>query len=364
MINKLLSISVLYHGKKVGTLTCNKRNICSFEYDKEWLVNGFSISPLKLPLKSGIFTADFQPFNGNFGVFEDSLPGGYGEYLIKKVLKKNHIDYQTLTPIQKLSLVGSGGLGALCYIPENKVINDSFDGSFDQMQQIINDVLSEKSDAAAGMLFNKSGNSGGARPKCLYTDQEGHWIVKFRHIYDRKDIGEIEYAYNLAARKCDIDVPDFKLFEGKYFGVKRFDIMPNGERLHVVTASGLLNEPITPPKMDYNALLQLTGYLTQSPQEVEQQFRRMAFNVFAKNFDDHARNFSFIYNEGHWHLSPAYDLTNDNTLGEHATTVNFNGLPTESDMIFVGKNIKISEKRCKEIIEEVKEGVIGLEKWF
>ena len=154
MINKLLSISVLYHGKKVGTLTYNKRNICSFEYDKKWLVNGFSISPLKLPLKSGIFTADFQPFNGNFGVFEDSLPGGYGEYLIKKVLRKNHIDYQTLTSIQKLSLVGSGGLGALCYITENKVINDSFDGSFDQMQQIINDVLSEKSDAAAGMLFN------------------------------------------------------------------------------------------------------------------------------------------------------------------------------------------------------------------
>ena len=191
MIDKLLSVHVLYHGKKVGTLTCSKRGVCSFEYDKKWLVEGFSISPLKLPLKSGIFTADYQPFNGNFGVFEDSLPGGYGEYLINKVLKKNSIDYQSLTPVQKLSLVGSGGLGALCYIPENKVIDDSFDGSFDQMQQIINDVLSEKTDSAAGMLFNKSGNSGGARPKCLYTDQDGHWIVKFRHIYDRKDIGEI-----------------------------------------------------------------------------------------------------------------------------------------------------------------------------
>ena len=88
MIDNVLSLNVLYHGVKVGTLTCSNRRVCIFEYDKEWLANGFSISPLKLPLKSGIFTADYQPFNGNFGVFEDSLPGGYGEYLIKKVLKK------------------------------------------------------------------------------------------------------------------------------------------------------------------------------------------------------------------------------------------------------------------------------------
>ena len=81
MIRKIQSVNVLYHGKKVGTLLCSKRGVCSFEYDKEWLITGFSISPLKLPLKSGLFTADYQPFNGNFGVFEDSLPGGYGEYL-------------------------------------------------------------------------------------------------------------------------------------------------------------------------------------------------------------------------------------------------------------------------------------------
>ena len=91
MIRKIQSLNVLYHNKKVGTLSCGKRGICSFEYDKEWLMSGFSISPLKLPLKSGIITADYQPFNGNFGVFEDSLPGGYGEYLLSKVLKNSVI---------------------------------------------------------------------------------------------------------------------------------------------------------------------------------------------------------------------------------------------------------------------------------
>ena len=357
MIHKIQSVSVLYHNKKVGTLSCAKRGVCSFEYDREWLANGFAISPLKLPLQSGIFNADYQPFNGNFGVFEDSLPGGYGEYLLRKVLAKNGVDYQSLTPVQKLSLVGSSGMGTLCYVPETNVVKENFDGSFDQMQEIINNVLSEKSDKEANVLFFKSGNSGGTRPKCLYSDSEGHWLVKFRHIYDRKDIGEVEYRYNLAAQRCGIEVPDFKLFDGKYFGVKRFDITPSGERLHVVTASGLLNEPITPPKMDYHSLLQLTGYLTQSPQEVEQQFRRMVFNVYAKNFDDHARNFSFVFRDDKWHLSPAYDLTNDDTLGEHATTVNFNGLPTDKDMIFVGRNIRIDEKRCHEIMDEVRAGI-------
>ena len=140
-------------------------------------------------------------------------------------------------------------------------------------------------------------------------------------------------------------MPDFKLVDGKYFASRRFDI-EDGVRLHVVTASGLLNEPIRPPKMDYHSLLQLTGYLTQSPAAVEQQFRRMVFNVYAHNYDDHARNFSFICREGLWTLAPAYDLTNDDTLGEHATTANFNGKPTDEDIISGGTNIRISRDRC------------------
>lgn len=349
------AVNVIYHGRKVGTLSVATKEACQFEYDKDWLVNGFSISPLKLPLKSGIMTADYFPFNGNFGVFEDSLPGGYGEYLLRKVLSKTGVNYGALTPVQRLSLVGSSGMGALCYEPETKMPQIQWEGSFDEMQRMALEVLSEKSDDNVDVLFYRSGNSGGVRPKCIFTDADGHWLVKFRHTYDPKNIGETEYRYNQVARQCGIVVPDFKLIDGKYFASKRFDI-ENGKRLHVVTASGLLNEPITPPKMDYHSLLQLTGYLTQSPKEVEQQFRRMAFNVYAHNYDDHARNFSFICHDGQWTLAPAYDLTNDDTLGEHASTVNFNGLPTDEDMITVGTNIRITRTRCLEIIEEVREG--------
>ena len=355
MMTNLQSVSVIYHNRKVGTLSMGNKDVCQFEYDKDWLADGFSISPLKLPLKSGIMTADYLPFNGNFGVFEDSLPGGYGEYLLRKVLSRSGINYGTLSPVQRLSLVGSSGMGALCYVPETQIPQTAWEGTFDEMQQMALEVLSEKSEDYADVLFYRSGNSGGVRPKCIYTDADGHWLVKFRHTYDPRNIGEIEFRYNQAARRCGITVPDFKLVNGKYFASRRFDI-EEGERLHVVTASGLLNEPIRPPKMDYHSLLQLTGYLTQSPAAVEQQFRRMVFNVYAHNYDDHARNFSFICRESQWTLAPAYDLTNDDTLGEHATTVNFNGKPTDEDMINVGTNIRISRNRCLEIIAEIKEG--------
>ena len=363
MIKNVQAVSVVYHGRKVGTLSMGNRSTCQFEYDKEWLSNGFSISPLQLPLKAGLFTANYQPFNGNFGIFEDSLPGGYGEYLLRKVLKNSGVDPLGLTPVQWLSIVGSSGMGALCYEPETKLIREDSQRSLDEMQQMALDVLSEKTNENAEMLYFKSGNSGGVRPKCIFSDAEGHWLVKFRHTYDPKNIGQLEYDYNKVARQCGIDVPDFKLIEGKYFAVKRFDI-EDGVRLHVATASALLNEPITPPKMEYHNLLQLTGYLTQSSEAVEQQFRRMAFNVFAHNMDDHARNFSFICREGKWSLAPAYDLTNDATLGEHASTINFKGLPSEEDMITLGMNIRMSRERCQQIIEEVKEGTRELKKYF
>ena len=386
MIKDVQAVSVMYHGRKVGTLSMGIKSTCQFEYDKDWLSTGFSISPLQLPLKAGLFTADYQPFNGNFGVFEDSLPGGYGEYLLRKVLKKSGVDPQGLTPVQWLSIVGSSGMGALCYVPETKLQYEESQRSFDEMQQMALDVLSERTDENADVLYFKSGNSGGVRPKCLYSDADGHWLVKFRHTYDPKNMGQIEYEYNKVARQCGIDVPDFKLIEGKYFAVRRFDMERlrvgdgnrealatdrdartsgmDGVRLHVATASALLNEPISPPKMEYHNLLQLTGYLTQSPKAVEQQFRRMAFNVYARNMDDHARNFSFIFRDGKWALAPAYDLTNDATLGEHASTINFKGLPSDEDMITVGMNIRMTRARCQQIIEEVREGTQELKKYY
>ena len=358
-VNKLI---VTYHSRSVGTLSMTPDNrLCAFQYDREWLANGFSISPLDLPLKPDLFIAKPQPFWGNFGIFEDSLPDGYGRYLLHRLLKKQGVNDSELTPLQRLSIVGTSGMGALCYIPETYIGEEKSLPTLDCLQQMALDILSEKSYEDEEVLYFNSGNSGGCRPKCLLHDTEGAWLVKFRHTYDPKDMGAMEYRYNEVARKCGITVPDFKLMDGKYFATKRFDI-ENGIRYHIATAGALLNESIMQPRLDYKTLLHLVGYLTQDPKQVDEMFRRMVFNVLTDNKDDHAKNFSFIYKEGNWALAPAYDLTrcNNGYNGEHATSVNNHGNPTIEDMLIVGESIRIPRKKGKEMIVTIAEGCAEL----
>jgi serine/threonine-protein kinase HipA len=263
--------------------------------------------------------------------------------------------------VQRLSIVGTSGMGALSYLPESYVGEEKALPELDHLQQLALDVLSEKTDTGADILYFNSGNSGGCRPKCLYRDEESAWLVKFRHIYDPPNMGEMEYHYNEVARSCGIEVPDFKLLQGKYFAGKRFDI-ENGERLHIATAGALLNESIYNPKLDYKALLHLTGYLTQDSAQVDEMFRRMAFNVLTDNKDDHAKNFSFICRNGKWSLSPAYDLTRNSEgyKGEHATSVNGKGLPTVEDILSVGETIRIPRKKAQEIVDAMTESCRGI----
>lgn len=357
-MNSINKIRVTYHDMTVGSLSMTPdKRLWAFQYGKDWLAHGFSISPLDLPLRPDIFISKPEPFWGNFGIFEDSLPDGYGRYLLNRLLKKQGINDSELTPLQRLSIVGTSGMGALCYIPEIYIGETKTLPELDSLQQMALDVLSEKSDKDEDVLYFNSGNSGGCRPKCLFHDTEGSWLVKFRHTYDPKDIGVMEYRYNEIARQCNITVPDFKLMEGKYFATKRFDI-EHGVRLHIATAGALLNESIMHPKLEYKTLLHLTGYLTQDPEQVDEMFRRMIFNVLTDNKDDHAKNFSFICKEGIWSLAPAYDLTrcSNGYNGEHATSVNNQGNPTIEDMLVVGESIRIPRKKGLEMIQQVAGG--------
>ena len=354
-------LTVKYHDKNVGALSLTPDDkLCAFEYDKGWLADGFSISPLELPLREGLFIAKPRPFYGNFGIFEDSLPDGYGRYLLHKTLLREGINDSNLSSLDRLSLVGSGGMGALTYHPETHIKPEDKTIDLDMLQEKALEVLKEQQDSDAGLLLYNSGNSGGARPKAIYHDDEGHWLVKFRHTYDPKDIGQQEYHYNEVARMCGICVPDFKLMNGRYFASRRFDIDADGLRIHTATAGGLLCLSLSNPVLDYSNLLALTGYLTQNEKEVEEMYRRMVFNYLTENKDDHCKNFSFYVKEerpGHyvWHLAPAYDLTlcTEGYNGEHATSVNNTGNPTLADMIAVGTKIKMKKQRCLELFEEV-----------
>lgn len=359
---KIDKLTIKYHDNIVGMLSLTPDDrLCAFEYDRTWLADGFSISPLELPLKTGLFIAKPQPFHGNFGIFEDSLPDGYGRYLLHKALLREGINDADLSAIDRLSIVGDGGMGALIYHPETVVVKENDITDFDLLQQKALEVLKEQQDTDAGLLLHKSGNSGGARPKAVFSDSEGHWLIKFRHYYDPVDIGQQELHYNEVAKQCGIDVPDCKLTNGRYFTTRRFDIAPNGDRIHTATAGGLLCLSLNTPFLDYNNLLALTGFLTQNAKEVEEMYRRMVFNYLTDNKDDHCKNFSFMVLEVRkgqytWHLAPAYDLTlcTEGYNGEHATSVNGTGHPTLKDMMEVGTKNRMSAQRCREIFEEVR----------
>lgn len=355
----ILKITVSLDGRIVGTLQMiPERDRSVFEYDKDWIASGFSISPWELPLQTGLIYSKENSFGGGFATFEDSMPDGYGLYLLDRMLRREGSSLGELSPLQRLSLVGTSGMGALCYKPATSKGHTTAitDKDFDELQRKAINVLSEKSDADASFLYYNSRNSGGARPKAVYKTADGSdWIVKFRHIYDPLNIGKIEYQYMRTAQKCGIDIPEIRLINDRYFSIKRFDIR-DGQRIHTLTAAALLQSDFRAQSVDYINLLALTGYLTQDPVQVEQMFRRMVFNVVCANKDDHAKNFSFLCENGKWTLAPAYDITYspEGSRGEHATSVRYSGNPSLEDIIAAGTGIRISRKRSIEIIEEIK----------
>lgn len=356
-------INVLLRDEPVGTLQRDPSNgVCVFEYDKGWLANGFSISPTELPLQSGLFYADKDKFGGGFAVFEDSLPDGYGLYLLDRMLRKQNTSLLELTPLQRLSIIGTAGMGALTYLPmmtgfhAQKELEDI--AQLDNLQEEALKVLSENGVGDESYLYYNSANSGGARPKTAMRSRDGsHWLVKFRHVYDPKDIGKSEFLYMNTARACGITIPRIGLVKDRYFAIERFDFAPDGKKRHVVTAAALLKTDFRKQDVDYINLLALTGYLTQDPDQVEEMFRRMVMNLVAVNKDDHAKNFSFLCDDGKWSLAPAYDITYSplGSNGEHATSLFYNGNPGLDLVLKAGTGIRIPESTCRATIKEVEE---------
>ena len=356
-------INVVLRDEPVGTLQRDPANgVCVFEYDKGWLANGFSLSPTELPLQSGLFYADKDKFGGGFAVFEDSLPDGYGLYLLDRMLRKQNTSLMELNPLQRLSIIGTAGMGALTYLPmmtgfhAQKELEDI--AQLDHLQEEALKVLSEKGVGDESYLYYNSANSGGARPKTALRSRDGsHWLVKFRHVYDPEDIGKSEFLYMKTARACGITIPRIGLVKDRYFAIERFDFAPDGKKRHVVTAAALLKTDFRKQDVDYINLLALTGYLTQDPGQVEEMFRRMVMNLVAVNKDDHSKNFSFLCDDGKWSLAPAYDITYSplGSNGEHATSLFYNGNPGFDLVLKAGTEIRIPESTCRAIIKEVEE---------
>lgn len=358
-MKRISNLTVEYQGRTVGIIAKTKDGLTAFQYDPEWILNGFSISPFSLPLNDKVFIPKADILEGLFGVFADSLPDGWGRLLVDRMLLSMNISPATVHPVERLGIVGSNGMGALEYFPEMLLPAMQEEINYDQLALACENILNEKDTQDFDALFQLGNSSGGARPKVLVSIESEPWIVKFPASYDRKTIGEEEYRYMKCAKNCGINIPEIKLFPSDlsygYFASKRFDRI-NGEKLHMITASGLLETSHRTPNLDYHDLMKMTYLLTKDNRALEELFRRMCFNVFAHNRDDHSKNFSYLYHEKEkrWMLAPAYDLTYSSSIGgEHATCVNGNGNnPDLLDLIKVGKTVGLPDKKMKNIAEE------------
>lgn len=368
--------------RKLGTLAWSGRERRAyFEYAAEFLAAPLLMSPFHMMASTELIAAPRDPFDGLHGLFNDSLPDGWGRLLLDRRLQRAGIDYTRLTPIDRLSAVGRTGMGALSYVPE---LPD------DQKQQSVTDldwfadqvelVQTEMDVADIDSLQGAQGGSAGARPKIMIGFNKAEntcvldygqpldpgfekWMVKAPSPDDPREIGAEEKAYALMAVAAGLTMAETRLLETRkgrrLFATKRFDRTPAG-RLHMHTASGLLNASHREATLNYEQLHKLTHMMTRDAAEVLKMFRNMVFNVYARNRDDHAKNHAFLMDgNGRWSLAPAYDLTfSSGPGGEHSTAIAGEGRnPGMSHLLAVSRGASISDQDAREVIEQVRAAV-------
>ncbi len=378
-MSALRRLRVFLSGQAVGTLAEAADHRIYFEYEAAWLAGGFSISPYHLPLTPGLKQESTRVFEGLPGVFDDSLPDGWGRLLTDRYFQKRGVSPGKLSPLDRLAFIGRHGMGALEYQPEDP---DAVSGPFAieltdlarQSERIVRGSAEEMLPA----LRVAGGSSGGSRPKVFVgfnpqtqemrsdildlPDGFEHWLVKFRAKEDPKDAGAIELAYARMAERAGIAMPMVRLFEtkaGNFFGVRRFDWLGGGVKRHAHSFGGLIHSSFRVPNRDYRELLSITMDLTKDHRQLEQAFRRAVFNVLTHNRDDHVKNFAFEFDPGSlWRLSPAFDLTwSEGMRGEHNMTVMGKGRPAAGDLLRLAKESGIVRRAADSILEQIREAV-------
>ena len=336
---------------KVGTLFELDRDT-AFEYDRSFLSLGLNLSPFRLPLRPGVQLYDRAGNMETFGLFDDSLPDGWGRRLVDQAFRQKYGRLPTV--LERLACVGGNGKGALVYEPEEALDDDL--GPIDLAALATSAVAFDEGRAEDVLpaVRMAGGSSGGARPKvCIgYNPKTGevcaerarlptgfeHWLVKFNTRRDGADAGRREYDYYQKAIAAGVTMMPSRLIEtasGAFFATKRFDRTPNGGRLHFASAAGLLHADYRTPGDEYELLFKMSDSLTHDYSAKEELFRRVRLNVLEHNRDDHLKNFGFLMDErGQWSLAPFYDFTySEGPNGWQTLSVAGEGAnPTERDL--------------------------------
>lgn len=353
--------------------------LAQLEWSREVLAQRLAVAALYYPPEPGLQAARGGEFGGLHGFLADSLPEGWGHLLMRKRLAKLGVDIATLTPLERLALVGQQGRGAMVFSPATTPVEDVETLDLDVLAAESAELVRGQESALADTLAGLAGGSGGARPKVhVGFDGQGRvsvgegeaaagfaaWLVKFAAPEDPPDIGPIEEAYARMAEAAGLRLSAHRLIPAKagpgYFATRRFDRPDGGGRVHMVSLAGAIEAPSTLPSAGYDMFLRATRAITRQAADVADVFRRMTFNILASNRDDHTRQHAFLMDDkGDWRLAPAFDLTfSQGPGGEHYLDIAGEGRkPTRDHVLKVGAPHGFDVKRAAAVIEEVRAAV-------
>ena len=394
-------------GTRIGVVSLeDDRTFALFQYEPAFTRSNVEVSPLTMPLSAEPYRfANLAPesFAGLPGLLSDSLPDRYGNALIDAWLASQGRESGSASAIERLSFIGRRGMGALEFEPETgPEPSESHRIDVAALTELAGEILSHRADLTAWLrdsdseealreILRVGTSAGGARAKALIalnpTSNEvrsgqvdvppgfEHWILKFDGVDDAsrelgrsRGYGAIEWVYSQLALRAGIEMTECRLLEEngrRHFMTRRFDRLPDGSKLHMQSLGALAH-------LDYNQIgahayeqaFFAMRRLDLSMQQVEEQFRRMAFNVVARNQDDHVKNIAFLMDrQGTWRLSPAYDLTYSYSARGGNTArhqMSLNGKRdefTRADFREVARSASMKRGRAEEILGQVIDAV-------
>ena len=384
-----------------------ERSLGVFEYEPSFLRSGIEVSPITMPLAEGVYQFPQLPpetFKGLPGLLADCLPDKFGNLLIDQWLARQGREAASFDPVERLCYLGTRGMGALEFEPELGKAAPDRTLQVDALVALSNAVLqnrrslkavlvNEHEEEALADILRVGTSAGGARAKAVvaWNRETGElrsgqvplepgfepWLMKFDGVDGNRDkeladplgYGRLEYAYHLMAMDAGITMSPCRLLEegGRaHFMTRRFDRTPDGDKLHMQSLCGLGHYDFNlPGGYSYEQAFQLARRLGLAYPALEELFRRAAFNVMARNQDDHTKNIAFLMNRrGEWQLAPAFDVTyayNPDGAWTSRHQMTLNGKREDfqrSDLLAAAKVADVKPRRAKAILSQIEEALV------